>query len=97
MVGRGCELGDVLLRVDRADSDDWSGGLGGRAERKVALETPVTLRAGRRRSADGELDWVRKSGGVGVEGDDRGHLGRWALERRWNGEHSGGPEEGSSW
>ena len=69
MVGSRAELGDVLESVDRADADDWSGGLGGRAEGKVALETPVSLRAGRWRSADGELDWVRESGGIRVESD----------------------------
>lgn len=43
MVGSRAELGDVLESIDGADADDWSGRLGGRAEGKVALETPVSL------------------------------------------------------
>ena len=29
MISSRAELGDVLESVDRADADDWSGGLGG--------------------------------------------------------------------
>lgn len=46
MIRRGSELSNVIIGIDSADADDWSRGLCSGAERQVALEPPITLRAG---------------------------------------------------
>ena len=46
MISCGSKLGNVIVSIDRADPDDWSRGFCGGAKRKIALESPITLREG---------------------------------------------------
>lgn len=46
MISCGSKLGNVIISIDRADADDWSRSSRGGAERKIALESPITLREG---------------------------------------------------
>lgn len=60
MISCGPEFGNMIVGIDRADADDWSRRLCGRAERQVALEPPITLRERRRGCADREMGRMRE-------------------------------------